>query len=413
MTLPILQEYTMTAVPLTEQDAKYLSEKYVDQFDIRFDKFAGQWLVNPKQFVGVVTLPSGASLEIRPKVPVSSVFAMLAVAYEMPSPFQPELVAFASYDDIFAFIVAYFAELVQAQLAHGLYRTYVEQEDNLTMVRGRIAFADDLRANAVLRQRTYCRFAELTWDIPENQIIRQVLHQLSGWGFPQDLQVQLQTLDATLAEVTLTHWQSSVIDTFRYHRPNEAYAPIHQLCRLLLDHMSLNDTSGHHTFQSFLLDMNNLFKRFVTRLLQLHSTGGGMVVRDQYNSHLDIERQVTIRPDLVFMYPTQPMLIADCKYKRPEANVIQSDCYQLLAYCTAFATTQGVLIYPKTPGIVDRYLAIKNTPIHIRTYAIDLNLPGPALQQECERFARHLFALAHVSGQTGMSDLAPAPPVIY
>ncbi len=45
-----------------------------------------------------------------------------------------------------------------------------DQQDNLGVVRGRIEFARDIRENYVLRQRTYCRYSELIWDIPENQV---------------------------------------------------------------------------------------------------------------------------------------------------------------------------------------------------------------------------------------------------
>src|SRR5215469_6256028 len=48
----------------------------------------------------------------------------------------------------------------------------------------------------LMRANIYCRFAEFTWDVEENQIIRQVLHLLSGWGFRSSLRLKLSQLDS-------------------------------------------------------------------------------------------------------------------------------------------------------------------------------------------------------------------------
>lgn len=42
---------------------------------------------------------------------------------------------------------------------------------------------------------------DFTWDIPENQILRQVVHELSGWGFAAPTRRRLAMLDSALAEV--------------------------------------------------------------------------------------------------------------------------------------------------------------------------------------------------------------------
>lgn len=120
-----------------------------------------------------------------------------------------------------------FAELVERRLRDGLYRAYLEQEDNVAFVRGRIRFTEDLRRNCLTRQRVYCQFAEFTWDIPENQIIRQVAHLLSGWGFQSKLRIKLSQLDSALSEITPTAMPGTVIGGFRYNRFNEDYRQIH------------------------------------------------------------------------------------------------------------------------------------------------------------------------------------------
>ena len=55
-----------------------------------------------------------------------------------------------------------FAVQTQQILRRGIYRTYVEFEDRLPYVRGRVLPLEDARHQWGLRDRITCRFAELT-----------------------------------------------------------------------------------------------------------------------------------------------------------------------------------------------------------------------------------------------------------
>lgn len=351
------------------------------------------YVLNPQQYVGVVQLPSGLCCRVQPKVPISSVFTMLAIAYDVPQ-FDDAAARYETLEDLLAFLVAHFAQLVQQHIDHGLYRHYIEEEANLAMVRGRIVFADDLRHNALLRQRTYCRFSELTWDIPENQIIRQVIHLLCGWNFAQDLQLQLRAIDSQLAEVTPTHFTTSVLDTFRYHRQNDVYLPTHQLCRLFLDLFSLTEQSGELAFRTFLLNMNQLFEKFVTRMLERYipTTWHFQAQQKQY---LDEHNRVSIKPDIVVSMPSHPPVVIDCKYKHIKDRSKNEDYYQMVAYCTALASFCGVLLSPLHNDISMPIIEIQHSPVKIHTILIDLSKCGASLEQECQRVAEHLRNLAN------------------
>jgi 5-methylcytosine-specific restriction endonuclease McrBC regulatory subunit McrC len=94
--------------------------------------------LNSGPFVGVLVLPSGTVIEIRPKVPIGSLFFMLATAYKLPSSFRDETIGFERIDQIYEFIAEYFATLVEDRITRGLYRTYSGRAGNLHFLRGRI-----------------------------------------------------------------------------------------------------------------------------------------------------------------------------------------------------------------------------------------------------------------------------------
>src|SRR5262249_55038517 len=148
---------------------------------------------------------------------------LLAAAVDLPDPFLDAPAEVDQVAEVLEFVVARFAALLEQRLDRGLYGAYVETEDNLAAVRGRIAVVEDLRRNHVLRQRTYCRFSEYAWDIPENQMLRQVVRRLAGWGLSAETGRRLRRLDDLLAEVTPGQFVAADLDRFAYHRLNDDY----------------------------------------------------------------------------------------------------------------------------------------------------------------------------------------------
>ncbi len=390
----VLAEYADNRIELDIGDVAALERQTRGAFVIRRDLGGNAVIVNPRQYVGVLSLPSGRRLSVAPKVLATNLFLMLAIAYGLPTPFRDEPAAFADLDAVLEFLVVAFARMVEERIVAGLHRSYVEREDNLAAVRGRIVVAEDGRRNHVLRHRTWCRYAEFTWDIPENQVIRQVAHLLAGWVREPRLRLRLWRIDHSLGEVSPTHVPVEAIDRFVYDRQNRGYEPIHRLCRLFLRGSSLSEHAGETTFRTFLVDMNALFEAFVGQVLR-EAAPAGMAVVEQDRGFLDRDGLLAIRPDILVTADGRPALVADCKYKRQRAGeFIQHDVYQVLAYCTALGLDRGLIVYPRHEGGERGDLAIRNHDARIRVAALDLGGEPADLQRACREFAGGVFAWA-------------------
>jgi 5-methylcytosine-specific restriction enzyme subunit McrC len=391
-----IEEYEEWQGALADADWDFLSAELSRQFTLRREirDSKAVCVLNPNQYVGLIMLPSGTRLQITPKVPVSNLFYMISVAFDLAWPFREEFARVEVFEDVLAAIAQIFAELVERRIESGLYRSYVEEEENLSYIRGRISFADDVRQNLLARHRIYCRYAEFTWDIEENQIIRQVAHLLSGWGFHTKLRLRLSRLDTALSEVQPTALASSVIGRFRYSRLNDDYRQIHQLCRLFLEGSSLSEQLGICDSRTFLLDMNKLFEAFVTQILQERVDVHIRVVA-QSELPLGEDDKVKMRPDLIIESEGKPVLVADCKYKQAESDTYKNhDFYQVLAYCTAARVRRGLLIYPLHSGPVQDFVKVRNVDVIIEQTEINLGLPFSEFRDECGRFCDAVLSLA-------------------
>src|SRR4051812_4955616 len=125
MMISALYEQFENQLELTTTDAAWIAQRFSSKISIA--KVPGHlaFSVNPHQYVGVLTLPSGVRFEIKPKVPVSSLFYMMAVALRRPD-LEQETAKFQKFDELLEFIASYFADLVTARLDQGLYRSYLE-----------------------------------------------------------------------------------------------------------------------------------------------------------------------------------------------------------------------------------------------------------------------------------------------
>jgi 5-methylcytosine-specific restriction enzyme subunit McrC len=388
-----LSEYQPKSVLLSDEDRAYLVGRFNDRLRLTVQLVDGGAVdvIDPGPNVGVLMLPSGRRIECRPKVDAANIFYMMAVAHELPD-LEEELAEYDRFDDLLEFVVARFATLAEERIQQGLHRQYLEREENLGAVRGRILVAPDLRHNFALRHRTYCEFAELSWDIPENQVVRQVAYQMAGWSFRPELRSRLTQIESVLAaEVSPTKFSASVVDSFVYSRLNYEYRPLHQLCRLLLDASSFHEEAGAFEFQTFLVDMNDLFERYVAKVLDQWLTSGEFRVHAQWNDRLDVGRKVRIIPDIVFSRSGVPILAMDTKYKRLEQGEFKNhDLYQMLSYCTALQLDKGVLVYPRHLMDIEQDVLVRNSSMVIREMTLDLSGGVTDLQLATTRFAARI-----------------------
>jgi 5-methylcytosine-specific restriction enzyme subunit McrC len=355
----------------------------------------GSYVLNPNQYVGVAILPSQRRLQINPKVGVGSLLHMLGVTARLESELRKKLADFESLNDVVEAIALFFTTLVEERMKRGLHRDYVERDENLSALRGRIHFPEDVRHNLILRHRLYCRFAEFTWDIPHNQVIRQVARLLTRWPFSGPTRRRVSQLNADLSEISRTVVSLPELDLFRYHRLNADYQPIHSLCRLILQGASVSEKAGIHAFPTFLVNMNTLFEQFVREALTSRMRRN-YTFPNRRQSHLGVDKKVPIEPDMVLNAYGVPSLVADCKYKRlKEGEFKNHDIYQVLSYAVAFNVQRGILIYPRHEQVDVEQIVVRNSSIQIQTLALDLNLSPSMLEAECDRVATEFFSWAH------------------
>src|SRR6266496_315315 len=368
-----LLEQSERVVPLLPEDAEFLS-KALKFVVIPFSGSAADqtfFSVNPEQWVGHFTLPSGSIVRITPKIPTATVLRMLAYAFlRWHEPFlRPEEVEYETDSLLFEPLVRLFNELVTARTRKGLVQDYVRHEENLTVVRGKFIFREHIQKNAGYPNRAFCRFFENTVDVPDNQIICRTLRVLlsnSPWTrrTEHDLIANLHQFEA----VSDVYPRSLHLGVHHYHRLNEDYAVIHQLCALFLASSSISESVGSFPFKGFLLDMNKLFEKFVEQAFVTVGKRLRLDIRAQKQELLaDGDFVATIQPDIIVSSFGTIKAIVDAKYKRDAVGPQNSDIFQVVAYGTALRCLNTYLVYPETELAPEGTMQVRNSQIVVNT----------------------------------------------
>ena len=321
-------------------------------------------------FVGVVTTRRGTVLEILPKIDLDHdvgdptertrrVFLeMLRPWRRVPKQLPHSDIRAMSRFPMLEVFVRQFLHLLTALVRGGMARRYVNVEENLPYLRGRLLFSDHLRENACNRTRFYTTHDELSVNRPANRLIHATLVRLAP-RIRNDTNRQLvrQSLIA-LADVPpsrdpVADWRAHHVDRSMNH-----YGPVMQWVRLFLFNRGLTTFSGANTNVSLLFPMEQVFEDFLVASFRQHQQQYTVVTQGLRKAMATIGDTSVFStiPDIALRSGSQVPFILDAKWKPVDATttdlkhgIAQDDVYQLHAYATRYGCAAVTLVYPRNP----------------------------------------------------------------
>src|SRR5262249_4128866 len=200
---------------------------------------------------------------LRPKLPLPSFFHLLDPFASCPPSFDHAKAVPGT--EALNFLAGQLVRLFSERLRAGLHRTYAEREAHGAVLQGRIDLAEQLRDPAVHKTQLHSRFDDLTRDIPCNQLPRATAEHLLRSPFLQgDVRAALEHCLAAVPDVRSLPMHGGLIAAATPDRSSTDYQPIWELCQFLAENLSPTTEAGSVSCPSFLLNMDQVFERYVT-----------------------------------------------------------------------------------------------------------------------------------------------------
>ena len=353
---------------VTEQQADLLTTTKITN-GLEIFKHGKKSLI-AQQYVGVFQL-GPHTVEVLPKIDGDdqsvrrNLVAMLAVALDLDlSEGEAARVATQNHG-ILEILIRLFCDKLFIQVKKGLVRRYEGREDNLSVLRGKLGIAEQVRLNAANPERLFCRFDEFLEDNPLNQILSAAIRLLLKISRELGNQRNLEKLMLVFEGVSDYPGQSLPWSRVVFDRMSERYRPCFKLAELFLKSTPPDVTGGAvHGFSLF-FDMNVLFEEYIGRMVErFFRPQGYQVARQGPKKHLAFDENkncgaFAMLPDVVGQLNGQYAWIIDTKWKplakRNSWNplsteqkdvVSQADFYQMYAYANSYDCPDVVLLYP-------------------------------------------------------------------
>ena len=222
-------------------------------------------------------------------------------------------------------IVAHFLSIVRVIVKRGLKKDYVQREENLKKVRGRIALLRNERTNVLKKRydKVFCRYQEYSDDTVENRLIKKALS--FSWqilkinGISESMLSLQHAVQECLSAFTNVSDEIEVweVKAIKHNKIFKEYDDAIKLAQMILhryDYSITNITAAEEEYcPVFWIDMAMLYEHYVLGLL-----------REAYGSKIHYQvRGHTGYPDFVCY---SPHIVLDTKYI-PRFNYRNIDTY--------------------------------------------------------------------------------------
>jgi len=296
----------------------------------------------------------------------------------------------SSFFELLVFVLTMWTNKLRRQ---GLFRSFLEVEDEIKRIRGKILFKPSMKSNGLSSNTLCCQFDELSFDILENQILLSTLEfcekelvkrkeNIKGKKRQDDIS------DLALSAYNLVRLLSSQVsyrplsiqlfNQLFFHRTNIAYKPILRICRFIYDSAVLAQEGEEKFFDIPENKMSEIFERFLRNYLTENLKGERIKV-DSPNprswvvsaDELDVKVKYipSIHPDIVIWQKGAPKFVIDAKFyakainknkwwgrdevvgeekeERESFKTHSHNLYQIIAY-TNYYNCDGLLVYVQT-----------------------------------------------------------------
>ena len=327
----------------------------------------GNEVIRVKNYVGVVSLKSGTTIEILPKTAynykndetdfarrfvVEMLYASGNISYKS---FQRANLEAHRNMNLYEVFIRLFLDELNDLYKKGLKAGYVSYEDNENFLKGKLLFNEHIKRNFAHKEKFYVGYETFSFDRVENRLIKSTLLYLKGKSHEEQNCRDIRRMLLIFDEIASSRDYDSDFQRCDRGRTGREYADVLALCKVFLARKSFTMYSGKNEATALLFPMNILFEKFVAKEMAGPVAKLGWSLSDQdAGEYLFENKKFPLRPDIVLRSKTDnQVVIIDTKWKRlynnPRENygISQADMYQMYAYHTRYGNVKTViLLYP-------------------------------------------------------------------
>lgn len=342
-----------------------------------------------------------------------NIYYMLSYAFQILNQSTYDDLAVEEFDEMYSLFAAILSKGIGLQLKQGLYREYIECQEDMPVLRGKINMPGTVRNQLIHKRVLTCDFDELSVNNELNQILKTTVLLLLRSNkvklkFKDDLKKKMLFFsDVETLDPLSIKWSS-----IRFQRNNRTYRMLIGICQLIIEGMLITTDKGEHKLSSFIDEqrMCRLYEKFILEYYSQHFPALSVSAsRISWSLDDGIGTMLPVMQSDIHLQKDATVLIIDAKYyahttqeQYGKHTLHSNNLYQIFTYVKnrhyEFGDepheVSGMLLYAKTEEELqpDNCYQMHGSRISVKT--LDLNLPFAYISAQLDAIVREHFGEA-------------------
>lgn len=360
----------------------------LDLMAISVKKNVGK-VITAKNFVGIIMMKNGTTIEILPKIYSNTGYTdnqvkellikMLKTLKNSPFKSLQSANLNITTMNVFEIFIRLFLDEVFFIVKHGLKCNYEKVQDNLGVVKGKIIFNKHIQLNHSHKERCYSEFDVFNTNRPENKLLKTTLEYLYMQSSSVKNKTDIKTLLSSFSDVDCSTDYKKDFDKCVIDRNMKDYEMALVWAKIFLQGKSFTSFSGSEVAQALLFPMETLFESYIATKFKKGLDLNQYSISVQDKSYCLFEHNFRLRPDIVirnkakkstFVMDTKWKVLSDRKHNY---GIAQADMYQMYAYQKKYNAETITLLYPLTEEVSNTDISFKsNDGVIVNVRFLDL-----------------------------------------
>ena len=326
---------------------------------------------------------------------IQNIYHMLAYAFQILREQGYASCATEEFENTADLLSAILVKGVSVQIKRGLGRTYNEETEPLSCIRGKIDVTASIKQQTIIRQQLVCTYDEFSIDSHMNRILKATMELLLRHDIPKPRKKDLRNLLIYFKSVGAIDVQN-INWSFRFNRNNQSYQMLMSICYLVIKGLLQTTADGSVKLMQYLDEqrMCRLYEKFILEYFRKHypqtrpaSSQIGWALDDGVSAMLP-----TMQSDIMLAYNGKTLIIDAKYYSHTTQNqynihtLHSNNLYQIFTYVKNKAVTggevSGMLLYARTDENIqpDNAYMMSGNKISVKTLNLDCDFLEIAAQ---------------------------------
>lgn len=341
---------------------------------------------------------------------IQNIYYMLSYAFQVLNEQGYVFCATEEFENTADLLSAILMKGISSQVKRGLHREYIAMTEPLSSPKGKINIADSIQGQTLRKQQLVCTHDEFSPDAYLNRILKTTMLLLIRSAIPKARRRELRNLllyfkDTRTIPVHSIDWNQ------RFHRNNQTYQMLVNVCYLVVEGLLQTEQDGQMKLRSFLDEqrMCRLYEKFILAYfrktfpqLTVNASQIPWALDDGISTMLPM-----MQSDIMLTYGNET-LIVDAKYyaqttqAQYDMHTLHSgNLYQIFTYVKNKAAeskgnVSGLLLYARTDETVQPNQTFHMSGNRIGVMTLNLDCGFSEIAEQLNTIAYSHFARLEV-----------------